>query len=111
MASQNPSHRSIRPKPLATPRANPLETMSRRLGKLSSNGLSVHLGVHGRINSRTPNVAQRVTNNRARIRISHMCQAGETPRFPFVFAGAGDVPLLLGSTRWSWSDAAGEIVF
>src|SRR5215469_8325541 len=110
MASQNPSHKSSRPNPLATPRTNPLETMFLRLGKLSSNGLSVHLGVQGRINNRTPKVAHRVTNKRARMRMSHMCQAGERLRFWFVSAGADDVPLLFGSRRWSCSEA-GEIVF
>src|SRR5215469_17219114 len=110
MASQNPNHKSSRPKPLAIPRTNPLETISLRFGKFSSNGLSVHLGVQGRINNRTPKVAHRVTNKRARMRMSHMCQAGERLRFSFVFAGADEVPLLLGSRRWSWSEA-GEIVF
>src|ERR1700730_1851504 len=71
MASQNPNQRSKTPNPLARPRTNPLETKSRRLGEANKSGLSVHLGVHGRIISSTPNVAQTVTSSRERIRKSH----------------------------------------
>lgn len=73
MASQNPSQRSSIPKPLDTPRTNPLETNWRNSGELSSKGLSVHRGVHGRINRRTPQVAHTVTNNSARIRNIQIC--------------------------------------
>ena len=72
MASQNPNQRSKTPNPLARPRTNPLETKSRRLGEDNRSGLSVHLGVQGRIISSTPNVAQTVTNSRERIRKSHI---------------------------------------
>src|SRR2546422_4069824 len=84
MASQNPSHRSSTPKPLERPRTNPLETMSRNSGEVSSNGLSVHLGVQGRIRRRTPKVAQRVTSNKARSRHSQICQLPCVLLFPGV---------------------------
>src|SRR5204863_9592159 len=71
MASQNPSHKSSKPSPLATPLTNPLLTNARRPGEVSSRGLSVHLGVHGRITSNTPNVAHKVTSSSARKRSSH----------------------------------------
>ncbi|HJT69317.1 MAG TPA: hypothetical protein VJ731_03915 [Terriglobales bacterium] len=56
--------------------------------------MSVHLGVHGRITSNTPNVAQTVTNNSARIRHSQMIHglglvAEEEPFAP----AAGPVPI------------------
>src|SRR5438128_9922330 len=92
MASQNPSHRSSTPKPLERPRTNPLETMSRNCGEVSSRGLSVHFGVQGRIRRRTPKVAHTVTNNKARSRHSQICQ------LPCVrlFLGARTEPALIG---------------
>jgi hypothetical protein len=72
MASQNPNQRSKTPSPLASPRTKPLETKSRILGEVSRRGLSVHLGVHGRMINSTPNVAHTVTNSRDRIRKSHI---------------------------------------
>jgi len=80
MASQNPSQRSSIPKPLDTPRTNPLETSCRKSGELSSKGLSVHRGVQGRINRRTPQVAHTVTNNSAWIRNSQICPPETGPR-------------------------------
>src|SRR6266700_957280 len=90
MASQKPSHRSSAPRPLERPRTNPLETMSRNCGEVSSRGLSVHFGVQGRIRRRTPKVAHTVTNNKARSRHSQTCQ------LPGLFSGARTEPALIG---------------
>src|SRR5207245_6885435 len=90
MASQKPIHRSSALKPMERPRTNPLETMSRNCGELSSRGLSVHFGVQGRIRRRTPKVAHRVTNNKARRRPSQICQ------LPGLFSGARTEPALTG---------------
>src|SRR5271157_3094655 len=72
MASLNPNQRFSRPRPLASPRTNPLETISRSAEEDSNSGLSVHRGVQGRITSNTPKVAHKVTNNSARNRNSHI---------------------------------------
>src|SRR5260221_2279418 len=60
------------PRPLHSPRTKPLETMGRSSGMDNRSGLSVHLGVQGRMISNTPKVAHVVTNRRARSRNSHM---------------------------------------
>src|SRR5258708_2742833 len=60
------------PRPLQSPRTKPLETMGRSSGMDNRSGLSVHLGVQGRMISNTPNVAHVVTNRRARSRNNHM---------------------------------------
>src|SRR5438045_7217854 len=61
------------PNPLARPRTNPFETKVRRAGEARSRELSVQCSVHGKITSSTPNVAQTVTNSRARTLSSHLC--------------------------------------
>src|SRR5437899_6471857 len=75
-----------------------------------SNGLSVHFGVQGRISSRTPKVAHNVTNSKARILSSHICQ----DCFPPVVWGDSTESLcgwfLPGSAGCSVSEA-GEIIF
>src|SRR6266699_1990631 len=73
MASQNQSHKSRTPNPLESPRTNPLEITRRKSGEVNSRGLSVHFGVHGKIRRSTPNVAHKVTSNKARRRQSQMC--------------------------------------
>src|SRR5260370_17772752 len=90
MASQKPSHRSSAPKPLEKPRTNPLETMSRNCGEVSSKGLSGHFGVQGKIRRRPPKVAHTVTSNKARSRHSQICQ------LPGPFSGARTEPALIG---------------
>src|SRR2546423_8815816 len=72
MAPQNPTHKSKSPSPLAMPRTKPLETKSRKPDELSRRGLSVHLGVQGRMINSTPNVAHPVTNSNDRMRRSHI---------------------------------------
>src|SRR5260370_2204756 len=102
MASRNPNQRSSKPKPLANPRTNPLETKSRSPGELSSSGLSVHFGVQGRIRSSTPQVAHKVTNNNARRWCSHIRE------FPAWFSAAEgremSAECLRNAVGWSLSD-------
>src|SRR5271155_4477373 len=71
MASQNPIHTLITPRPVATPRANPLATTARSSGYGSSSGLSDHSGRQGRIVSITPSVAHKNTNSSTPMRRSH----------------------------------------
>src|SRR5271169_639349 len=71
MASQNPIHTLITPRPVETPRANPLATTARSCGYGRSSGLSDHSGRQGRIMSMTPSVAHKNTNRSTPTRRSH----------------------------------------
>src|ERR1700687_329526 len=71
MASPNPIHTLSTPKPVARPRAKPLDTMARSVGYGRSRGFSDHSGRQGRIMSVTPSVAHKNTNKSTPMRRSH----------------------------------------
>src|ERR1700675_709807 len=79
MASQNPIHTLITPKPVEMPRAKPLATRARSVGYGRSRGLSDHSGRQGKIMSITPSVAHKNTNRSAPSRRSHR-RASEVER-------------------------------
>src|ERR1700716_2481574 len=71
IASQNPIHTLITPKPVARPRAKPLAMTARSVGYGRSRGLSDHSGRQGKIMSITPSVAHKNTNRSTPMRRSH----------------------------------------
>src|SRR5262245_7453333 len=108
MASQNPNHRSNTPSPLHNPRKNPFETIGRRSGIESRTGLSVHLGVHGRIISHTPKVAHKVTNRSARIRKNQTLLRLST--FPLLRGLSGLDPSAAGCRDSSDRETGGTVL-